>query len=86
MHGPIEKSVSEAECPIDIEAAASILHLSRSTVYALTSRRKVPHYKRGGKLYFLQSELLAWLMDGKRDVIDAHAAAQHVSAHKGGAR
>lgn len=78
-------TATPAECPIGIDAAASILNLSRSTVYALTSRRKVPHYKRGGKLYFLRSELLAWLMDGKREVIDSRAADEHLRT-TGGAR
>lgn len=84
MHKAIETAATNAEHPIDIDAAASILNLKRSTVYALTSKRKIPHYKRGGKLYFRTSELLAWLMEGKRDVIDAHAADDHLRNVRGG--
>lgn len=33
-----------------------------SYMYKLTSARKIPHYKRGQKIFFLASELEAWLL------------------------
>jgi len=71
---------------IDIDQAASIVKLKRSTLYALTSRRKIPHYKRGGKLYFDYSELIDWLRSGRRDVIDSSAAERHLAVKSGGAQ
>lgn len=82
----MDKSVSisaTAEPLIDVDAAAAILHLRRSTIYSLTSRRQVPHYKRRGRLYFLESELVAWLMAGRRDVISANSAIEHESKRRG---
>lgn len=82
----MDKSVSisaTAETLVDVDTAASILHLKRSTLYALTSRRQVPHYKRRGRLYFLESELIAWLMAGRRDVISANSAIEHESKRRG---
>lgn len=68
---------------IDIDQAASIVKLKRSTLYALTSKRKVPHYKRGGKLYFDSSELMEWLRQGRRDVIDSTSAERHLASKSG---
>jgi excisionase family DNA binding protein len=43
--------------------AAEFLHLSKGALYRLTSARKVPASKPGGKkLYFSKRELSRWLM------------------------
>lgn len=71
---------------LDIDAAAALVKLKRTTVYALTSRRQIPHLKRGGRLYFLKHELLEWLLQGRRDVISTVTADRHLSSiRKGGA-
>jgi len=76
-------TATNAEPLVDIDAAALIVNLKRSTLYALTSRRRIPHYKRGGKLYFRQSELVQWLTAGKRDVIDESSASAHLNSTRG---
>jgi len=72
------------ESLIGIDEAATIVGLRRSTLYAHTSNRTIPHYKRGGKLYFRHSELLAWLTQGYRPVIDSSTAEGHLSKQRGG--
>lgn len=71
---------------LDIDAAAALVKLKPSTIYALTSRRQIPHLKRGNRLYFLKNELLEWLLQGRRDVISSVTADRHLSSfRKGGA-
>lgn len=43
------------------EEAAALLHVKPGTLRRMTSNLEVPHYKRGGILYFMRSELIAWL-------------------------
>lgn len=76
-HPPIEDL-------LDIDAAATLVKLKTSTIYALTSRRQIPHLKRGNRLYFLRHELLEWLLQGRREVIDSSTAEGHLSKQRGG--
>ena len=34
-------------------------------IYALTSSRQIPHYKKNGKLYFKKEELDRWMTESK---------------------
>lgn len=77
-------SKSESEHFLTAAEAALLLNLKLSTVYALTSERRIPHYKRRGRLHFRRSELVDWLMEGRRPVIDGGAAATHRSKQRGG--
>lgn len=79
-------SADNAEPLIDIDQAASIVKLKRSTIYALTSRRLIPFYKRpgGSRLYFDPEELRQWLREGRRDVIDSTSAERHLASKSGG--
>lgn len=49
-----------------IELAQEITRLSKPRIYALVSARAICHSKRGNKLYFNRTELLAWVNAGKR--------------------
>jgi hypothetical protein len=49
-----------------LELAQEITRLSKARLYALVSSRGIPHSKRGNKLYFNRTELLAWVADGSR--------------------
>lgn len=40
--------------------------LSEARGYALVSQRKVPHAKRGNRLYFTRTDLLNWIAAGNR--------------------
>lgn len=67
----------EAAEILDVEQAAKFLRLKINTIYEKTSRKLIPHFKKGNKLYFHRSELQAWLTGGKvktRDEIESEAA------------
>ncbi len=49
-----------------IELAIEITGLAKPTIYSLCSERKIPHSKKGKRLYFSRQELLEWLKQGKR--------------------
>lgn len=53
---------------LNINQAAKFLNLAKPTVYALTSKKKVPFFKTGKKLYFKRSELLEWIEAGKQKI------------------
>ncbi len=50
-----------------IELAQQVTRLSKPRLYALVSARGIPHSKRGNKLYFNRTELLAWVAAGRRN-------------------
>ena len=50
--------------PIGMTEASKLLGKSPSTIYEMTSKRKIPFHKRGNKLYFFQDELMKWITDG----------------------
>ena len=52
--------------PININEASELMRLSVSRVYVLASQNKIPHNKRGGRIYFFQDELLDFIRTGKR--------------------
>lgn len=66
-----QNGVPEEEV-MTIEGASEFLKLSKPDIYAKISEKttpdpekRIPHYKRGHKtLYFLRSELLAWIKRG----------------------
>ena len=49
---------------IGMTEASKLLGKSPSTIYDMTSKRKIPFHKRGNKLYFFQDELMKWITDG----------------------
>jgi hypothetical protein len=49
--------------------AADLLCKSPHTLYGMVSRRKILHRKRGNRLYFIKSELLDWMEEGKRTTV-----------------
>ena len=49
-----------------IELAEKITGLKKQTIYGLVSERKIPHSKRGKRLYFSRKDLLDWIKKGKR--------------------
>lgn len=50
------------ESPLSVQQAAEFLDISKQTVYQNID--KIPHKKRFGRLYFLKSELVAYLEAG----------------------
>jgi excisionase family DNA binding protein len=55
---------------LDVEQAAIFLRYKVNTIYEKTSEKTIPHFKKGGKLFFHRSELEAWVMEGKVKTTD----------------
>lgn len=51
---------------LTISEAAKFLKLTVPTLYSKVSRREIPVNKKGKRLYFSRSELLAWIKSGKK--------------------
>jgi excisionase family DNA binding protein len=49
-----------------IELAVKVTGLAKGTVYNLVAERKIPHYKRGKRIYFNRQELQNWIKEGRR--------------------
>ena len=45
----------------DVDA---LLGKSASTIYAMTSEKRIPYHKRGNKLYFFEDEIIGWIEQG----------------------
>jgi len=54
---------------LNVRQASDLLNLAIPTIYSFTSKRKLPHSKRGKKLYFKKSELLQWIQSGRRSSV-----------------
>lgn len=54
----VKETLTLAEC-------AMLTGYSIPTLYAFTSKRKIPHYKRGNYLYFSKREVEQWLLNSR---------------------
>ena len=62
----LERFISSADTKplpeiMTVEDVSAMLCKSISTIYAMTSERRIPYRKQGNKLYFLRPEINAWL-------------------------
>ncbi|GAB2478717.1 helix-turn-helix domain-containing protein [Algoriphagus taiwanensis] len=55
----------QTDKPLTIEEASEFLNLTKATLYGKVSRREIPVMKRGKKLYFSMSDLIAYLDKGR---------------------
>lgn len=51
---------------LTVDEAAAFTGLAKQSIYGMTSRREIPHFKRGKSLRFRRSELEAWLLENRR--------------------
>jgi excisionase family DNA binding protein len=55
-------TVNQNEKPyLTIQEAADLTGHAKQTLYRLTSEKEIPHLKRGGKILFKRSDLIAWV-------------------------
>lgn len=52
---------------LNIDQASMLINLAKPTIYGLTSKNLIPFIKKGKKLHFIRSELIAWLVEGRRE-------------------
>jgi len=58
-----ENSLLNAKDVLTMQDVAKLTGLSMAYLYNMTSKRKIPHYKCGGKItYFKKSEINDWLL------------------------
>lgn len=57
---------SNSDKMFDVEEAAKFCRLSKPTIYARVSKGEIPYNKKGKRLYFLESELMDWIKQGRR--------------------
>ena len=48
-----------------MDETAKYLKISKPTLYGLTAKRIIPHYKRGKRLYFRKADMDEWIYKGK---------------------
>jgi len=58
--------VESVDKVLTIGPAAQFLGLTPATIYGLVHERKIPHSKRGKRLYFLEAELREWVRAGRQ--------------------
>lgn len=51
---------------LTMDQTSQLTNLRVSTLYGLVSRRAIPVYKRGKRLYFSKFELTDWLKEGRK--------------------
>ena len=50
---------------LTVEEAAMLTGYAVKGIYQLTSEKRIPHYKKNGRLYFRKSELEGWMTQHK---------------------
>ncbi|MCM1066838.1 MAG: helix-turn-helix domain-containing protein [Muribaculaceae bacterium] len=50
---------------LTVEEAAIYTGYSVKGIYTLTSQKRIPHYKKNGKLYFDKQELDGWMTENR---------------------
>lgn len=66
MQAVIGNTISNDKEVMDLKEVAAFLKVSRHTIYRKTHEREIPHYKKGGKLYFKRSEIEDYRDSGKQ--------------------
>ncbi len=61
----VEKIPEQQNVFLNISEASDFLKMAKQTLYGLTSNRQIPFIKKGKKVYFNKSEVIAWLNEGK---------------------
>lgn len=61
----VEKIPEQQNEFLNISEASDFLKMAKQTLYGLTSNRQIPFIKKGKKVYFNKSEVIAWLNEGK---------------------
>jgi len=84
--GPAAATQSEEDVLFDFLEMCDFLGIAQSTGYQRVSRGEIPHFKKGRRLYFRKSELVAWIESGRRKTTEDlnEIAEQYLRATKTG--
>lgn len=61
---------------LTVREAADFLHISPSTIYSLSSQKKIPFMQKGRRLYFTKENLRQWLQEGSHSPTNTKQAVQ----------
>lgn len=62
----IEKATLISAKPVlGIEETALFTGFSVRGIYEMTSKKRIPHYKQGGRVFFKKEELVEWMTERK---------------------
>ena len=50
---------------MDIKQVASFIGVSKVTVYGMTHKQTIPHFKVGKRLYFKKSDIINWITSSR---------------------
>jgi excisionase family DNA binding protein len=59
----------ETDNPIPIKEVANLTGKTVPTLYSYVRRNEIPHHKKGNRLYFFKSEIIAWIKTGKQKTL-----------------
>jgi excisionase family DNA binding protein len=59
---------------LTIKELSEYLKLTVPTIYGYTSTNRIPHIKRGKRLYFKKSDIDIWIEKGQRKTVDEMVA------------
>lgn len=62
--------LKESKEILTVNEAAEFLNLETSYLYQLTSKRLIPYYRPGRKLYFKKSDLIDWITLHRQSTVD----------------
>ena len=65
-HGQPTPSAKEI---LTMPEASEFTGLAKQTLYAMTSQRLIPHFKRGKRVLFRRNELEQWMTENRRQTI-----------------
>lgn len=73
---------------LNIEECAMLTGYSVQSLYTFTSKRQIPHFKRGNYLYFSKKAVEQWMQSNPVPTTDETSckAATYVATHKGGVK
>ena len=57
---------SQEDDPKSIEEIVKLTGYTKPTIYGYCQKNKIPHHKRNGRLFFLKSEIINWIKEGKQ--------------------
>ena len=63
-----EANLSTQDHFLNIDEVSLLIGYKKSSIYGLVKKNKIPYHKKG-KLFFLKSEIIDWLKNGKRTSI-----------------
>lgn len=66
LKGAINSPKGYARKPefLNVDQAAAFLNIAKQTVYQLNMEGRIPSIKKGKRLYFRESDLIAWVEKG----------------------